>query len=239
MNIVFYIANAMVLPPAMHFAWNFYRYKGGEIAFRQLWITIFLLTITVIVTSLQFIFPEIIPALSRDRQAILSGEYWRFMTSLLIQPIGLWQCIFNAVFFISFVPVAEHLYGRAVLLIYFGASLFGQVLILNWESTPGGIGSSGGGTSTALYAVMGSLLMYVFINRGQFPKGYVLIPVAGFLGAAILVFFEDGHAPSLLMGGFLGLLLSGYARQIGPYPQLKVSDRNVSEAFDSSKRQRT
>lgn len=222
MNILFYIANGMVLPPAMHFAWNFYKVKGNEIKFKRLWISIVLLSITTIVTSLQFIFPEIIPALNRDRHALLSGELWRLITPLFIQPMGVWQCFFNALFFISFVPIAEHLYGRSVMLIYFGASIIGQIIILYWETTPGGLPTAGGGSSSALYAVVGSLFTYILINRKIFPNGYSVIPLAGFLGATVLIFFEDGHAPALLMGGMLGLLLRGNSKQITAYPQVKA-----------------
>ena len=66
MSIIFYIVNGMVMPPAMFFAWNFYKYKGNEIKFRKLWISIGIFSLTFIVTSLQFIFPEIVPALNRD-----------------------------------------------------------------------------------------------------------------------------------------------------------------------------
>jgi hypothetical protein len=59
------------------------------------------------------------------------------------------------------------------------------------------------------------------INRKTFPRGYILIPIAGFLGATALVFFEDGHAPPLLVGGMLGLILRGNSKQITVYPQIK------------------
>lgn len=217
MNIIFHIANGMVLPPAMFFAWNFYKFKGNEIEFRQLWISMAILFLTVTVTSLQFVFPEIITALSRSRQGILSGELWRLFTPLFIQPMGLWQCFFNGLFFISFVPIAEHLYGRSLMLVYFGISAIGQLIIIYWETTPGGLPTAGGGSSTALYAIMGALMMYIMINRNIFPKGYILIPIAGFLGATILIFFEDGHAPVLLMGAISGLLFRGKSRQITAY----------------------
>jgi hypothetical protein len=83
-----------------------------------------------------------------------------------------------------------------------------------WETTPGGLPTAGGGSSSALYAVIGALFAYVLINRKYFPKGYILIPIAGFLGSTILVFFEDGHAPVLLMGGILGLFLSNKRIQV-------------------------
>jgi hypothetical protein len=63
----------------------------------------------------------------------------------------------------------------------------------------------GGGSSTAIYGVIGSLYMYLLLNRRNFPPGYIFLPIAGFLGAIVLCFFEDGHAPSLLAGGILSL----------------------------------
>jgi hypothetical protein len=214
MNILFHIANGMVLPPAMFFAWNYYKFEGNKIQFRRLWISMAILFVTVLITSLQFVFPEIINVLNRNRQAIFSGELWRLITPLFIQPMGIWQCFFNGLFFISFVPIAEHLFGRGFLLIYFGVSMIGQMIIMYWETTPGGLPTAGGGSSSALYAVIGALFAYVLINRKNFPKGYILIPIAGFLGATILVFFEDGHAPVLLMGGILGLFLSNKRIQV-------------------------
>ena len=203
MNIIFYLANGLVMPPAIHFAWNFYKFKGREIRFSRLWISIGILSLTVIVTSLQFIFPGIITAFDRNRHALLSGEMWRLITPLFIQPMGIWQCVFNGFFFLSFVPIAEHLYGRSVMLIYFVTGIIGQMVNFYWETTPGGLSTSGGGSSTAIYGVIGSLVMYIMINRKTFPRGYILIPIAVFLGATVLVFFEDGHAPSLLVGGML------------------------------------
>jgi len=160
-----------------------------------------LFTITFTVTTLQFIFPEIIPALDRNQHALMSGEFWRLITPLFIQPYGLFQCVFNSIFFFMFVPIAEHLYGRRIFLIYFIAGLVGQLANYYWEK-------GGGGSSTALYGVLGSLYAYAVLHRANFPKGYLLIPLAGFSGATILCFFEDGHAPSLLAGGLVSLILS-------------------------------
>lgn len=211
MSVLFYLANAMVMPPAMFFMWHYYKFKGKEIQFKRLWIGMAILSLTVIVTTLQFIFPEIIGALDRNGDALLSGEWWRLITPLFIQPMGIWQCVFNGVFFFSFVPIAEHLYSRGLLLIYFGAGLVGQIVNFYWERTGGGLASVKGGSSTALYGTMGALLMYLLINRKFFPKGYILIPFAGFPGATILCFFKDGHAPSLLAGAMLSLFFQQHA----------------------------
>ena len=199
MKIIYYIANGLVLPPAMFFAYNFYKFRGKEIDFRRLWISITIISLTFIVTSLQFVFPEIITALDRNKDALLSGEVWRLISPLFIQPIGISQCLFNGVFFVAFLPIGEYLYGRSIMLIYFGAGLTGQIVNFYWNA-------GRGGSSTALYGVMGSLFMYILLNRRTFPRGYILIPIAGFFGATVLCFFKDGHAPSLLVGGILSLV---------------------------------
>jgi len=221
MKSIFYIANGLVIPPAMFFAANFYKFKREEIKFNELWISVSLLFLTAAITSFQFILPEIIAALERNRQALLSGEVWRLLTPLFIQPMGIWQCVFNGLFFISFVPIAERLYGRGVLLIYFATGIVGQLVNFYWETTPGGISAGTGGSSTALFGVAGSLLTYIAFNQKTFPKGYILIPVAGVLGASVLVFYEDGHAPALLFGAMLGLVLRRNTQQITPYPQVR------------------
>lgn len=221
MKIIFYIANGLVIPPVIFFVGNFYKFKREEIKFREIWVSISLLLLTAAITSLQFIFPEIIPALDRNRQALLSGEVWRLITPLFIQPSGVWQCAFNGLFFIAFLPIAERLYGRSLLMVYFATGIFGQIVNFYWETTPGGLSVGKGGSSTALFGVAGSLLMYILFHQKTFPKGYLLIPLAGLLGATILVFYEDGHAPALLFGAMLGFLLRRKALQITPYLQMK------------------
>lgn len=198
----------------MFFAWNFYRFRGKEINYKRLWISISIFFLTFVVTSLQFVFPVIIKALERNGDALLSGEIWRLITPLFVQPMGIWQCVLNGLFFISFIPIAEHFYGRNLILIYFGAGLMGQIFNFYW-------GKMGGGSSTAIYGVMGSLFMYILFHRKTFPKGYILLSIAGFLGSAILCFFKDGHAPSLLVGGMLSLI---------PYRnnRVKFRDKNIA-----------
>ena len=198
MIILFYAANGLVMPPAMFFMFNFYKLRGKEINYRKLSISISIISITVVVTSLQFPFPGIVAALDRNKNALLSGELWRLITPLFVQPMGVWQCLFNGIFFIAFLPIAEHFYGRNLIIIYFVAGLAGQLVNYYWEK-------GGGGSSTAIYGVIGALFMYLLRNRKAFPRGYIFLPLAGFLGAIVLCFFEDGHAPSLLVGGVLSL----------------------------------
>lgn len=100
------------------------------------------------------------------------------------------------------------------MLIYFATGIVGQIVNFYWETTPGDLTAGKGGSSTALFGVAGSLLMFILFNQNTFPKGYILIPVAGLLGASVLVFYEDGHAPALLFGAVLGLLLRRNTRKL-------------------------
>jgi membrane associated rhomboid family serine protease len=190
------------MPSAMFFAGNFYRFRGREINFWRLPNSMCIILITAIPSSFQFVFPEIIKLLERDKEALLSGEIWRLLTPLFVQPMGIWQCIFNGLFLFTFLPLAEHLYRRRVLIIYFVAGLTGQIFNYYWNK-------GGGGSSTAIYGVMGALLMYIVFHRNEFPRAYIFLPIAGFLGAIILCFFQDGHAPALLAGGILSLAFQG------------------------------
>jgi hypothetical protein len=100
------------------------------------------------------------------------------------------------------------------MLIYFGTGIIGQMVNFYWQTTPGGLSTSGGGSSTALFGVIGSLFMYIMINPKDFPKGIYFDTVGWFFGAQLhLFFFEDGHAPALLVGGMLGLILRGNSQQ--------------------------
>jgi membrane associated rhomboid family serine protease len=201
MKIIFYVVNALVMPPAMFFMYNFYKFRGKEINFAKLPISVIIIATTAVVTSLQFIFPAIITALERNKEALLSGEIWRLITPLFVQPMGVWQCLFNGIFMLVFLPLAEHFYGRYLWIIYFGAGLAGGIANYYWAA------KITGGSSTGIYGVIGSLFMYILLNRKTFPAGYFFLPIAGFLGAIILCFFKDGHAPALLAGGLLAFTL--------------------------------
>jgi membrane associated rhomboid family serine protease len=202
MNILFYLANALLLPPAMFFSVNYYRYRGNEINYKRLLVTKTIIIVTVLVTTLQFIFPEIISALDRNKEALFAGEEWRLITPLFIQPMGIWQCVFNGVFMLVFMPVAEHFYGRKLILIYFIAGIAGQMANFYWNK-------GGGGSSTAIYGVIGALFAYVLLYRNNFPRPYTFLAIAPFVGSIVLCFYQDGHAPGLLVGAVVAFICKG------------------------------
>jgi hypothetical protein len=51
------------------------------------------LTVTVVLTVLQFPFPEVRQALWRDPAALAAGQWWRLVTPLLVQYDPVWQIV--------------------------------------------------------------------------------------------------------------------------------------------------
>jgi membrane associated rhomboid family serine protease len=200
MNYILYIANGITMTSTMFCMGYLYQVRWRESVYGKPVLSIMLIVITAVITTLQFLFPDILPVLTRNKEALLSGEWWRLITPLFVQPYGLWQCFFNGCFMIVFLPIAEKLYGKKILLLYFIAGLVGQLFNYLWDR-------GGGGSSTAIYGVMGSLLIYMYCYRKEFPWPYFALSIAGICGAIVLFFVKDGHAPGLLTGALLGALL--------------------------------
>ncbi|MEO8375678.1 MAG: rhomboid family intramembrane serine protease [Sphingomonas bacterium] len=155
---------------------------------------------TATVTALQFVYPEVLVMARRNPEALFTGEYWRMVTPLFVQPHGLVQCLCNAFFMLAFMPLAEKLYGKGLLALYFIPGIAGQAINYSWDP-------HGGGSSTAAFGVMGGLLAYVLRNTRRTPLLLVPVAVISLGAAAMLGWFHDGHGPAMLVGAAIGLLL--------------------------------
>ena len=166
------------------------------------WISIALCTVTAVVTTLQFRFPPVLSALRRDLDGLLAGEVWRLVTPLFVQPEGIGQVLANGLFFVLFLPLAERIYGARLLLIYFTAGVFAQCIIYAWSPTSGG-------SSGALFGVMGALHGYVLRHRRLAAWPFVALASVAMIAAAGLTicFRADGHGPGLLVGALLSAFL--------------------------------
>jgi membrane associated rhomboid family serine protease len=99
-----------------------------------------------------------------------------------------------------FVPLANRLYGKGLLVLYFDAGILGQAFHYWWSPM-------GGGSSGAAFAVMGGLVTYIFRNRRFASKPFVVLATVPLIAAAVLAMFRDGHGPSLLIGAFVAAWL--------------------------------
>lgn len=192
--------NAIVVQTALIAAsYLYYRHRGQPAGWRP-WLSVMLIAVTALVTSAQFVVPEVLPALRRDLDGLRSGQWWRVITPLFVQPGGIGQVVSNAVFLLMFVPLAEKLYGRGMLALYFTAGLLVQIDRYYWDPT-------GGGSSSAAFGVIGGLCCYIWRQRQALPWPVLLLGLAGLGGGVMLVVAHDGHGPGLLIGAAVATLL--------------------------------
>jgi rhomboid protease GluP len=155
---------------------------------------------TAAITGLQFVYPELLAALRRDADAIRAGELWRMVTALFVQPNGISQCVANGTLILAFMPAAERLYGRNVVVVYFASGIAGQIVNYLWES-------GSGGSSTAIFGVMGSVLVYIMRNRRVLLLPFAFIAGAGLLSSVVMLMSRDGHGVGLVVGAAVASIL--------------------------------
>lgn len=196
--------NALVIQAALIAAFYlYYIHRGRPPGWRPRW-SLVLIAATAIVTGAQFIFPEVLPALRRDLAGLRAGEVWRVVTPLFVQPDGIGQVLSNALFLLAFVPLAEKLFGRGMLILYFAAGLLVQIDRYYWDP-------DGGGSSSAAFGVIGGLCVYILRHRRTLPVPVLLLAAAGLCGGVILTVAHDGHGPGLLIGAAVATRLPAIA----------------------------
>ena len=163
--------------------------------------SILVIGVTTIISGLQIVYPELLAALRRDPGAIHTGELWRLATALFVQPNGWGQCVANGFLILAFImPAAERLYGRNILGIYLTSGIIGQTV--NYLRDSGS-----GGSSTAIFGIMGSLLVYIVRHRKVLLCPFVFIAGAGLLSSAVMVMSHDAHGIGIIVGALVALIL--------------------------------
>jgi rhomboid protease GluP len=177
-----------------------YKYRWRHLKPRTLVASTLIIALTVLIFGLQAAFPEILQAFRLDVDGLKAGEWWRLVSPLFVQPYGPYQFLFNMMFLVVFLPMAERIYGARVWLLYLLPGVVGQLVNCAWR--PGG-----GGSSTAAFGVMGSILIYVLLDRKSAPRQYPVFAILGLCGAVAMCFTRDGHGPGLLTGAVLAGLI--------------------------------
>jgi membrane associated rhomboid family serine protease len=183
-----------------------YKHHWQHVPARRLVVSSLIIAVTVLMFGLQLAYPDVLQVLRRDLAGLKAGEWWRLITPLFVQPGGVFQFLFNMMFLVVFLPMAERLYGARVWFLYFVPGVVGQVVNYAWNP-------EGGGSSTAAFGVMGSLLMFVLWQRKSAPKQYRIFAALGVCGAVVMCFTRDGHGPGLLTGAALAALICSLSPQ--------------------------
>jgi rhomboid protease GluP len=113
------------------------------------------LAVTVVLTVLQFPFPEVRQALWRDPDALAAGQWWRLVTPLLVQYDAVWQIVVVLALIAGIGALAERIFGHGRwLLLYFGCGVVGQAFGYRWEPPDAGASVAGAGLLGAVCAWM-------------------------------------------------------------------------------------
>jgi rhomboid protease GluP len=206
------IGNGFIVISSMVCMGHLYRYRRQDLDPRLPVLSIVIIGTTALITGLQFVYPEVLPALTRSEEALKAGEWWRVVTPLFVQPAGWTQCVFNAMFLLAFLPLGEKLYGRSILALYFIPGVLCQFFNYAWNP------EGGGGSSTAIFGVMGALLVYVCRQRKHLPPQYFPIAISGLCAAGMLSVVRDGHGPALLVGALVAMMLNARPLLARPAP---------------------
>ncbi|MZK53544.1 rhomboid family intramembrane serine protease [Clostridium beijerinckii] len=120
-------------------------------------ITIAIALITSIVTISQFVNPQVLSILRRNPESLLSGQWWRIITPLLVHSDGWMQFAINIIGIISFGFIGEQLFGGyKLLLIYLAGGLIGEIAgYIGWDAF-------GAGSSIGWCGILGGIIFLLF-----------------------------------------------------------------------------
>jgi rhomboid protease GluP len=169
------------------------------------------LAATVVLTVLQYPFPEVRLALWRDPHALASGQWWRLVTPLLVQYDAAWQIVVVLTLIAGIGVLAERVFGHGrFLLLYFGCGVVGQAFGYRWAPTPDA------GASVAGAGLLGAVCAWLLSPAGPRLARVRVWAVAWPLAGLALTVAGDMHGPPLLLGFGLGALLLWRDRRLSP-----------------------
>ena len=163
-------------------------------------ITVLIIGFTALITGLQFVYPEVLTAFRRNREALLAGEWWRMVTPLFVQAYGWVQACINGVAAVVFCPLAERLYGKKLLALYFIPGVLGQIFGYLWSPNTAG-------SSLGIAGVIGGLFAFALFHRHELSRSAQFFAICGIAGAVVLCLCRDIHGPPTILGVLLASIL--------------------------------
>jgi rhomboid protease GluP len=202
------------------------RARGKQ--FRIPWVTLAIALVTMVVGVLALFDPALLAAISRDRDALLAGEWWRIITPLFGQDSGGFGLIFNLAALLAFGTFIEVTFGwRMLLVTYFAAGLVSEAAAYTVLPDQGFAGNS-----VATVGLVG--LLAVAAAAQPFPLrlfgGFVL------LGGLALLIGGDLHGVGFAVGALVGVIyvLVGWAKTRPRRPASSVAPGASAESSAGS-----
>src|SRR5215469_1571347 len=161
--------------------------------------TLVVLFITGIATLLQFCLPVLLVALERAPGKLASGQWWRLITPILINPEGWSQIVFNLAGIAVVGFLVERVFGSARwVILYLTGAVVGELAGGVWKPV-------GAGSSVAICGLLGALAAWLLSRREpvQSRVGGTII----LLGAMVLTGMRDLHGPPLVAGALAAAVI--------------------------------
>jgi membrane associated rhomboid family serine protease len=170
----------------------------GRIGLRRFpLLTLAVFGITAVTNALQFVLPDLLPALQRTPGG-LHGQWWRSATALLVQDGGVFGVLATLAFLLVLGALAEQVLGRpAWLVCYLGGAAVGELAGYAWQPY-------GAGKSVAVCGLAGALIVAALRADDRLPV--VAMPAVLYWCGAVLA----GLSPVGLVAG----VLAGVATQL-------------------------
>jgi rhomboid protease GluP len=168
------------------------------------------LSITVLVTGLQWMIPGLPQLMQRSPAVLTSGEWWRLITAMFINRTDSAELILNLVALLAVGALVERCWGsRRWLLFYFVGGLIGESAGLAWKPT-------GMGSSVAVCGLLGALAVWLLI-RARSARTRIA-GAAVILGGIGLTALQNLHGPPLLACACIGgvMLWGTESRKVTP-----------------------
>ncbi len=106
--------------------------------------------------------PAILTVLQRDPQALLQGQWWRLFSPLLVDSDGWLQFVTVSIGFLCVGISAQHWLGWwHWLLLFFAGATAGEIMGYLWQPY-------GGGTSIALFGLIGGMVVFLLRRKQPF-----------------------------------------------------------------------
>ena len=191
------------------------RRAGGHLRLPIL--TLAIAAVTLVVSVVGELVPDVLDALGRDRDALAAGEWWRIVTPLFVQDGGWPGLVSNLVALLLLGTLVESLLGRAVLAItYFAAGLISEVFAYTLLQ-----GQGFAGNSVANFGLAGLLAIVAVAGSERSVATTALARIFGAVSLAAgvwLAAIANLHAVGFVVGVAVGatLLLAGAKAVVTP-----------------------
>jgi membrane associated rhomboid family serine protease len=163
-------------------------------------VTVAVLAVTIIVTGLQFVFPEVLEQFQRREGALAAGQWWRLISPLFVHSEGVPHLFFNLAWIAPLGIFIEHTFGSGKwLVLYFIPGVIGEAIAFAWKP-------HGGGASLAGVGLLGELCVWLLLRGDKLPwriRGWGPIGLAA-VGVSIA---HDVHGPPGLVGACLAAVM--------------------------------